>query len=239
MRAKKTIVVALAMAFLGACASDAGDGTESVSSSLRDARFVCLVPVDVDGDGRGDVMRSSSFVVTDPATCRDQYNGAVTLDPARLSPQIDAKSIRPQTMPGLGGQTFTAGDGVPPAVAAEVSRFNLHGRERYRDGYNCQQFSRDLERHLQMEGFHATVTAINAGSGPQRFGHMIVDVHIDGTAWWIEPQNGLPYELDDDGDGDVETRPRGGLGPPSEGGQSIEVFENHEEYCQTYPHHCR
>jgi len=233
-------VVVVVAAAVGGCAAEQGEDAITVSSPLATSSMVCLVPVDLDGDGRGDVMRTSSFVIADPGTCRAKYRGAVAL-PLTMwnrSPSDDA-TLRPRaTAPagsGGGGPTYTAGTGVPPAVAAEVARFDLHGRERYRDGYNCRHFSRDLERHLQDEGFHATYTIINSGSGRQRYGHAVVDVHIDGTAWWIEPQTGLPFDLDDDGDGDVETTERGGIGTNSEGGTSVEVFESYDDMVATYP----
>jgi carbonic anhydrase/acetyltransferase-like protein (isoleucine patch superfamily) len=91
-----------------------------------------------------------------------------------------------------------------------------------RNTYDCEDFAHDMERHLDAQGYNATITVywcwdtIFEGE-PKRWywrweyipqilrAHAVVDVHRNGRTVWVEPQRGVVgIDLDFDGDGVVE-----------------------------------
>ena len=106
-----------------------------------------------------------------------------------------------------------------------------------------------MEWLLEGEGIHATVTIIlkydeandcktilKDAKGKYEWFHAVTDVHLDtGETGWIEPQTGEEIDLDFDGDGHVNTVPRGDITKgPSEGCYSVETFESWEDAKKTY-----
>lgn len=68
--------------------------------------------------------------------------------------------------------------------------------------YDCDDFANDLERELDGQGFDASFTTLWRDNG--MWGHCVTDVHSpDGMTIFVEPQNGMIIDLDEDGDGMV------------------------------------
>lgn len=69
--------------------------------------------------------------------------------------------------------------------------------------YDCDDFAHDLERELNMAGFNSTFTAIWRNRGMT--GHAVTDVHPASSSGiiFIEPQNGMIINLDENMDGMV------------------------------------
>ena len=86
-------------------------------------------------------------------------------------------------------------------------------------------FAEDLGMELQGQGFNTTFTAIWMNNGMD--GHAVTDVHTtSGGIIWIEPQNGMVIDLDENMDGMVGYRD-GVNSPtimPTEGMSEIEVY---------------
>ncbi len=78
----------------------------------------------------------------------------------------------------------------------------------YQAGYNCVNFTGDLERNLTALGYNATFTSYWCYGGvgnPAPVAHAVADVHLpDGRTVFIEPQTNMIVNLDFDGDGVVE-----------------------------------
>ena len=79
-------------------------------------------------------------------------------------------------------------------------------------------------------------TILKDAKGKYEWFHAVTDVHLDtGETGWIEPQTGEEIDLDFDGDGHVNTVPRGDITKgPSEGCYSVETFESWEDAKKTY-----
>lgn len=71
--------------------------------------------------------------------------------------------------------------------------------------YDCDDFADDLQMSLQMQGFDSTFTAIWRNNGMT--GHAVTDVHTtSGGIIFVEPQNGMFINLDENMDGMVGYR---------------------------------
>ena len=95
----------------------------------------------------------------------------------------------------------------------------------YMASYDCDDFAEDLGMELQGQGFNTTFTALWMNNGMD--GHAVTDVHTtSGGIIWIEPQNGMLIDLDENMDGMVGYRD-GVNSPtimPTEGMSEIEVY---------------
>lgn len=68
--------------------------------------------------------------------------------------------------------------------------------------YDCDDFASDLEKELDEQGFDASFTLIWRNDGMTITGHAVTDVHTEsGEIIFVEPQNGMIIDLDEDGDG--------------------------------------
>lgn len=95
----------------------------------------------------------------------------------------------------------------------------------YMDNYDCDDFAEDLGVELQGQEFNRTFTAIWRDNGMT--GHAVTDVHTtSGGIVFIEPQNGMIIDLDENMDGMVGFRD--GMHSPAtmltEGMSEIEVY---------------
>lgn len=92
--------------------------------------------------------------------------------------------------------------------------------------YDCDDFAEDLGMELQGQGFNTTFTLIWRDNGMT--GHAVTDVHptTSGGIVFIEPQNGMVIDLDENMDGMVGFRD--GMHSPStmltEGMSEVEVY---------------
>ncbi|OGI12944.1 MAG: hypothetical protein A3I68_07315 [Candidatus Melainabacteria bacterium RIFCSPLOWO2_02_FULL_35_15] len=97
---------------------------------------------------------------------------------------------------------------------------------RYMAGtYDCDDFANDLERELDMAGYDSTFTLIWRDNGMT--GHAVTDVHTaDGGTIFVEPQDGMIINLDENMDGMVGFRDNmhSEAIAPTEGGAEIEVY---------------
>jgi hypothetical protein len=102
----------------------------------------------------------------------------------------------------------------------------------YMDDYDCDSFAHDLERELNMAGFNSTFTAIWRNNGMT--GHAVTDVHpttSSGGIVFIEPQNGMIIDLDENMDGMVGFSDGMHLGTfmATEGMTHIEVYMTRDD----------
>jgi len=68
--------------------------------------------------------------------------------------------------------------------------------------YDCDDFASDLEKELDSQGYDASFTIIYRNDGMTIVGHAVTDVHpTRGAIIFVEPQNGMIIDLDEDGDG--------------------------------------
>lgn len=68
--------------------------------------------------------------------------------------------------------------------------------------YDCDDFASDLEIELDMQGYDASFTILYRNDGMAVTGHAVTDVHTtSGEIIFVEPQNGMIIDLDEDGDG--------------------------------------
>ena len=68
--------------------------------------------------------------------------------------------------------------------------------------YDCDDFASDLESELDSQGFNASFTILYRSDGMTLTGHAVTDVHApSGEIIFVEPQNGMIIDLDEDGDG--------------------------------------
>ena len=87
-----------------------------------------------------------------------------------------------------------------------VNMSNVPGMTYMTGTYDCDDFAHDLGMELQDQGFDTTFTAIWRNNGMT--GHAVTDVHptTSGGIIFVEPQNGMIIDLDEDMDGMVGFR---------------------------------
>ena len=104
------------------------------------------------------------------------------------------------------GGTVTTSSGSFVSMLQEAVNMSAVPGMTYMAGtYDCDDFAHELGMELQGQGFDTTFTAIWRNNGMN--GHAVTDVHTtSGGIIFVEPQNGMIINLDEDGDGMVGYR---------------------------------
>jgi hypothetical protein len=137
---------------------------------------------------------------------------------------------------------------VPQSTIDEARRTGIDQKPYVPESYTCKDFANELEQALEYAGIPATVTIIlkydeNDGcrtilrdrDGNPKFFHAITDTHQGDDTGWIEPQTGNETNIDYDGDGSVNTVPRGSIfGGASEGCYAVETFDSWADAQRAY-----
>ena len=108
-----------------------------------------------------------------------------------------------------GGTTVTSSGGTSSSFVSmlqdAVGMSTVPGMTYMASTYDCDDFAEGLGMDLMDQGFDTTFTAIWMNNGMD--GHAVTDVHTtSGGIIFIEPQNGMIINLDEDGDGMVGYR---------------------------------
>ena len=129
------------------------------------------------------------------------------------------------TATSSGGVTTTIFGSSSGTLQSAINMSTVPGMTYMASTYDCDDFAHDLGMELQGQGFNTTFTAIWMNNGMD--GHAVTDVHTtSGGIIWIEPQNGMVIDLDENMDGMVGFRD--GVNSPTvmvtEGTSEIEVY---------------
>ena len=111
-----------------------------------------------------------------------------------------------------------------------VGMSTVPGMEYMATTYDCDDFAEDLGMDLMDQGYDTTFTAIWMNNGMD--GHAVTDVHTtSGGIIFIEPQNGMIIDLDEDMDGMVGYRDmtHSDTTMNTEGMSEIEVYMDRAE----------
>jgi hypothetical protein len=92
------------------------------------------------------------------------------------------------------------------ALSMSTVPVNMGGMAYMATTYDCDDFAHDLGMELQGQGFNTTFTLIWMNNGMD--GHAVTDVHptTSGGIIFVEPQNGMIIDLDENMDGMVGYR---------------------------------
>ena len=138
-------------------------------------------------------------------------------DPIIDIPLIEFGTSSGSGTPNLGGTS--SGGGVATTsggtssgnfitmLQEAISMSNVPGMTYVPRTYDCDDFAHDLGMELQGQGFNTTFTAIWRNDGMT--GHAVTDVHPTGSSGgiiFVEPQNGMIINLDENMDGMVGYR---------------------------------
>lgn len=219
-------------------------------------RVACLMPIDEDGDGIGDVFGPNSPIVHNllPTACYGQggtilkllpggsdrasddtaANGAGAGAGATTDASADASASASTVAPATTG--YREGPHPPPLqLQLDVRATGVHedAEDKYDPPeYDCEDFANDLEEALTDMGYEATYTERCIPGNPATW-HAITDIHIDGLTYWFEPQTGKPVTMDGNGDGTVQTSTSGSpCDRATEGRFGVRVWGSLEERVQ-------
>ena len=147
------------------------------------------------------------------------FNGSCNRSP------VGSSSGGVSTSGGATTATGTSSGGFITMLEGALSMSTVPDTEYMADTYDCDDFAHDLERELEGQGFDATFTLIWRDNGMT--GHAVTDVHTtSGGIVFVEPQDGMIIDLDEDGDGMVGFRDgvHSEAIMPTEGTSEIEVY---------------
>ena len=187
--------------------------------SCRDDNNVvidCLPPLPQRGTGLTDSSSGgiSTFpVITDEFSIRYQTSGGIFDFPGNNSSGTNTSSGT--TTNTSGGTTTNTSSGTTANTSGGTAASSSSGSfismlkgaigmsnvptMEYMDDYMCADFAGDLGMELMDQGYDTTFTAIWTDMGQS--GHAVTDVHASsGGIIFVEPQNGMIINLDEDMD---------------------------------------
>lgn len=161
------------------------------------------------------------------------FNGTCTRTPVSTSSSSSGGGVVVTTSGGTSSSSSSSSGGITTMIFGSssgtlqdaINMSNVPGMTYMAGTYDCDDFAEDLGMELQGQGFNTTFTALWMNNGMD--GHAVTDVHTtSGGIIWIEPQNGMVIDLDENMDGMVGFRD--GVNSPTvmttEGMSEIEVY---------------
>ena len=135
------------------------------------------------------------------------FDGSCSLSPLASSSGGTSSSGGVVTTSSGGNAGTSSGDFaamLQDALSMSTIPVNMGGMAYMAGTYDCDDFAHDLQMELQGEGFNSTFTAIWRDGGMT--GHAVTDVHptTSGGIVFVEPQNGMIIDLDENMDGMVD-----------------------------------
>ena len=169
--------------------------------------FNVLADLDFDGDchsplasSSGSGTNTSSGVVFNPF----DDGGIMIIIPPSPFGETSSGSIVTSSSGGSSSGDFVAMR--QEALGMSTVPVNMGGMAYMAGSYDCDDFAHDLGMELAMQGFDTTFTAIWRNNGMT--GHAVTDVHPTSSSGivFVEPQNGMIINLDENMDGMVDYR---------------------------------